>query len=184
MKKQKNIHPEVKKLYDNIRKHSDELTAERIAHCIPLSESASKQDEARWVKSVTTALEEEFDEKTIIQIRKACYCTQASKLEETKIWIGEIYKNSKDMPDFVDKMNAKGAGWRLEGEVLYTIFTYCGCPLLEAVESLPSKTWCYCTAGYSKALFEHIFGYEINVKLVKSIKTGDDVCVMKISKKL
>lgn len=37
-----------------------------------------------------------------------------------------------------------------------------------------------CTTGYSKVLFETAFGCEVDVELLKSIKAGDDACLMKI----
>lgn len=183
MKENKKVHPEAEKLYENIKKYGGEETARRIAFSAELPLEPSAQETAEWVNSVSKLLDETFDEETIKKIRTACYCTDASKYEETKAWIGEIYRSSENMRDFVNKMNEKGAGWSLEGDTLFTIFTYCGCPMLEKVKSFKTKTWCYCTLGYSKALFESIFGYEVNAELIKSIKLGDEVCLMKISKK-
>jgi hypothetical protein len=45
---------------------------------------------------------------------------------------------------------------------------------------LDTDTWCQCTTGYSKVLFEKAFGCEIDVELLKSIKMGDDRCLQKI----
>ncbi len=52
--------------------------------------------------------------------------------------------------------------------------------MLATVDRLDTKTWCYCTMGYSKALFEKAWGCAVEVQLLKSIKAGDDVCLMKI----
>ncbi|MFZ5940087.1 MAG: DUF6144 family protein, partial [Bacteroidota bacterium] len=34
--------------------------------------------------------------------------------------------------------------------------------------------------GYSKVLFEKAFGCEVEVELLRSVKAGDDQCLMKI----
>jgi hypothetical protein len=46
------------------------------------------------------------------------------------------------------------------------------------VDKLETNTWCQCTTGYSKCLFEKAFGCEVMVELLKSIKMGDDICLM------
>jgi hypothetical protein len=52
--------------------------------------------------------------------------------------------------------------------------------MLAEVVKLDSITWCQCTTGYSKVLFEQAFGCPVDVTLLKSVKMGDDVCLMKI----
>ncbi len=43
-----------------------------------------------------------------------------------------------------------------------------------------NDTWCQCSAGYSKVLFERAFQCNVEVALLKSVKMGDDICLMKI----
>lgn len=50
----------------------------------------------------------------------------------------------------------------------------------EEVDNLETKTWCQCTTGYSKVLFEKAFKCKVDVELLKSIKTGDQICLMEI----
>ena len=52
--------------------------------------------------------------------------------------------------------------------------------MLADVDKLDTDTWCQCTTGYSKVLFEKAFGCEVVVELLKSIKMGDNICLMKI----
>jgi hypothetical protein len=52
--------------------------------------------------------------------------------------------------------------------------------MLADVDRLDTDTWFQCTTGYSKVVFEKAFGCEVDVELVKSIKMGDDICLMKI----
>lgn len=77
-----------------------------------------------------------------------------------------------------DKAKAAGISFR-DGE-LYLQFPFCPCPMLAEVDKLETNTWCQCTTGYSKVIFEKAFGCEVDVELLKSIKMGDDICLMKI----
>ncbi|HEX2919655.1 MAG TPA: DUF6144 family protein, partial [Bacteroidales bacterium] len=63
----------------------------------------------------------------------------------------------------------------------FLMFPFCPCPMLAEVEHLESKTWCQCTTGYSKVLFEKAFGCNVDVELLKSVKAGDGICLMKIA---
>jgi len=53
--------------------------------------------------------------------------------------------------------------------------------MLGEVDKLETDTWCQCTTGYSKVLFEKAFACDVDVELLKSIKMGDPVCLMKIT---
>jgi len=72
--------------------------------------------------------------------------------------------------EFGNLDKAKAAGLYSENGELYLQFSFCPCPMLEGVDILETNTWCQCTTGYSK----------VDVELLKSIKMGDDKCLMKI----
>lgn len=76
---------------------------------------------------------------------------------------------------------AKAAGLSFSNGELFLMFPFCPCPILADVEILETKTWCQCTTGYSKVLFEKAFGCNVDVELLKSVKAGDDICLMKIT---
>lgn len=44
--------------------------------------------------------------------------------------------------------------------------------------TMKCKTWCQCTTGYSKVLFEKAFDCAVEVELLKRIKMGDEICLM------
>lgn len=56
----------------------------------------------------------------------------------------------------------------------------CHCPfirnhLLQDFSDI-DPDWCYCSGGFAKATFEHIFERELNVELIESCLTGSDKC--------
>jgi len=60
---------------------------------------------------------------------------------------------------------------------------YCHCPRIrEAIRSKTriSPTYCYCGAGFYKAIWEYILQQLVKVELLESVLQGDDVCKVAI----
>jgi hypothetical protein len=61
---------------------------------------------------------------------------------------------------------------------------YCHCPrvraALEAGDRL-SSTYCYCGAGFYQGIWETITGKPVQVELLQSVMSGDDVCQVAIT---
>lgn len=175
---------EKKRLYKAIKTYCDEQTAKEIVLSAESPLQFSKEKRAQWVHGVCTLLEQNFCEDIVKKIRMSCYCDENGRLDQTKKWLKEIYTQcDENIEAFVEKMNQNGAGWYIKDNALFTKMFICECPMLEGVEKLPTKTWCYCTAGNSKVIFDFVFGYEVEVELLKSIKMGDEFCLLKVSKK-
>ena len=193
-------HPEAMQLYKNILRFADGQTAHDIAHGLPLVPDASAEQRAAWVLRVIGALEARFSPDVIKKIRLGCYCNEEEVPEKCKStgylcadrelfasvrdWLKGLYESSGSMEEFVSRANTQHLGWYVENGELYTKFFECECPMLENVGQLPSFTWCYCTAGYGKRLFEAVFGYPVELEIIHSIRQGHDFCLMKVTKDL
>lgn len=159
-------------IFEAVKSESDEKTAHEIVN-------RSHEENPTWVKNTMQRLEERFDAETIKKIRTNCQCGYA--MDEKLALVKELMATSKNLEEFGNNEKAKTAGlYYLNGE-LFLQFLFCPCPMLADVEKLESKTWCLCTTGYSKVLFEKAFGCEVDVELLKSVKMGDEICLMKIS---
>lgn len=176
-------HPEAIKLFENIEKHSSSETAEKIAFGVNLPVSPSKEECKTWVMHIVSELENTFDEYTIKKIRMGCYCEEDGKLEENKKWLKNIYSASRDINEFVNKVNERVGGWQLEDGMLYTKYFHCGCPMIEDIDNFDTNTWCNCTAGFAKEIFDHVLGYEVEIDVFETMKSGSDYCLIRVSKK-
>ncbi|MBW9147337.1 hypothetical protein K2F40_15805 [Clostridium sp. CM028] len=141
-------------------------------------ELSSSEDNATWVKSTMNRLESNFDRSTVKQIRMNCQCGYG--MDEKLALVQELVASSSNLEEFANQDKAKAAGLSYTNGELYLQFPFCPCPMLADVNKLNTDTWCQCTVGYSKVLFEKAFGCEVVVELLKSIKMGDDICLMKI----
>lgn len=57
---------------------------------------------------------------------------------------------------------------------------YCMCPLVEKDSVKLSPTFCKCSTGYVKEMFERSTGRTANVELLDSLKMGGKDCIFKI----
>jgi hypothetical protein len=163
-------------IFNAVKVASDDKTA----GCIVYGESGQSASEknSTWVQSTIKRLESQFDQSTVKQIRMNCQCGYG--MDEKLALVKELVDSSSNLDEFANQDKAKAAGLFCEDGELYLQFPFCPCPMLADVDSLDTDTWCQCTTGYSKVLFEKAFGCEVYVELLKSIKIGDDICLMKI----
>jgi hypothetical protein len=163
-------------IFGAVKAVSDDETAASIVYGEDGLSSA--EDNAAWVKSTMSRLESHFDEPAVKQIRMNCQCGYG--MDEKLALLKELVGSSSSLEEFASLDKAKAAGLSFAGGDLYLQFPFCPCPMLAEVDRLDTDTWCQCTTGYSKVLFEKAFGCEVAVELLKSVKMGDDICLMKI----
>jgi len=154
---------------------SDETAAEIV---FGKDGESSSEENSAWVKSTMNRLENHFDRASVKQIRMACQCGYG--MDEKLSFVKELVEASSSLEEFAGKEKAKAAGLSCTDGELYLQFPFCPCPMLAEVDRLDTDTWCQCTTGYSKVLFEKAFGCEVDVELLKSVKMGDEICLMKI----
>lgn len=163
-------------IYGAVKSASNDETAKEIVY--GKDELARTEDNPTWVKSTMKRLENHFDSPTVKQIRMHCQCGHG--MDEKLKLVKELVEASSSMEELGNLDKAKAAGLYSESGELYLQFSFCPCPMLEGVDRLETNTWCQCTTGYSKILFEKAFRCKVDVELLKSIKMGDEKCLMKI----
>jgi len=159
-------------IYNAVKEASDEETAARVI------KGPEPEDNAAWVKNTMFRLEKEFDPDTLKKIRMNCQCGYG--MDERYELLKNLVESSHSLEEFCSHEKARAAGMSYSDEAIMLHFPYCPCPMLAEVDRLVTDTWCQCTTGYSKVLFEKAFGCEVDVELLKSIKMGDEICLMKI----
>lgn len=163
-------------IYGAVKSVSNDETAKEIVY--GKDELARKEDNPTWVKSTMKRLANHFDSPTVKQIRMHCQCGYG--MDEKLELVKELVESPSSMEEFGNLDKAKAAGLYCENGELYLQFYFCPCPMLADVDRLETNTWCQCTTGYSKVLFEKAFECKVEVELLKSIKMGDEKCLMKI----
>lgn len=163
-------------IYNVVKEASSDKVAEEVVY--GLENIARGEKNSDWVKSTMKRLEENFDISEIHNIRRNCQCGYS--MDEKVKLLEELITLSSNAEELCKLKKAKTAGLFYKDGKLYLQFNSCPCPILEEVDRLETKTWCQCTTGYSKVLFEKAFKCDVDVELLKSIKTGDEICLMEI----
>lgn len=163
-------------IFNAVKAASDEDTAAVVVY--GEQGASSPENDSAWVNAAMARLGNRFDPSAVRQIRMNCQCGYA--MEEKLALVKALMASASSLEDFAGQEEAKAAGLFYQNGTLYLAFPFCPCPMLAEVDRLDSLTWCQCTAGYSKVLFEMAFGCPVDVELLQSIKAGDDRCLMTI----
>lgn len=149
---------------------------------LPLTLNSTPAERAEWVEKLSSLLENSFDANTVKAVRQNCYCNENGRLEDTARELKQLYASlGKNLHRFVAALNENGAGWYIDGNQLYTKMFTCECPMLEEAALSQSLTWCHCTAGYNKKLFELVFEAPVDVEILQSIRQGFDYCLLRVT---
>lgn len=164
-------------IYEAVRAESNEEAAGAVAY--GEGGAARTESDSDWVKSAMGCLESKFDLETVKKIRMGCQCGYG--MDEKLALVRELMSGAASIEEFANSEKAKAAGLSCKDGKLFLQFDFCPCPMLAQVERLERNTWCLCTTGYSKVLFEKAFSCKADVELLKSIKMGDGACLMEIT---
>lgn len=172
---------QVKRLYVSLLNHTDEKTAYDIACRIKLPKNPSDKKKFEWAEDICSKLDNSFDNEKVKQIRMGCCCKPP--LDKIK-GLKEAYNNSKNLNDYAEKLNTMnpGASFWCDNGALFISYPVCYCSFVRKTDRLLPVSWCYCTLGHAKYVYEYVFECELVAKLIESIKTGGTRCVIKISK--
>jgi predicted hydrocarbon binding protein len=124
-------------------------------------------------------LDNNVDKETIIKILEQCgrQCQAQSFIKKAKA----IYEKSKNTDDFLDKLAQVYKHLHREGNKVYIVYPKCYCSQVNKIpKGKLSRTYCNCSRGWAKALFEGATGKPVEVNMEKSIINGDDQCRFKV----
>jgi predicted hydrocarbon binding protein len=89
-------------------------------------------------------------------------------------------KNSKDIDEFLVKLSKNWKHLKLDGDNIHVEYEKCYCPLVRDCHEKLSATFCNCSRGWVKELFESALEKPVKVRLEKSIKSGDRTCRFRV----
>ncbi len=141
----------------------------------------------RWILGLLKGLNELVSEEKRTEIMykcgQACFNTHWHQSEYEK-W-KKLYRQSENLEEFLTKLEEANPGWfKHEGKVVYATFDFldgCVCPIVKKIphDVLPG-TWCLCSAGLHRALFEETLKRPVKVILEESRRTGAKHCKFRI----
>ena len=133
----------------------------------------------RWIAWLMAAMDGYVDEETRAKILEKCgrQCQSENFIKKAR----KIYEKSENIEEFLDQFRQVYKNLHREGDKVYIIYPKCYCP---NVNKIPlgklSATYCNCSRGWAKALFEGALGRPVEVIMEKSIVKGDEQCKFRV----
>lgn len=166
----------VEKLSENLNSLVGEETRKKIMEGYDLlTKSSSPAKKAQWVKSAMEKLDQLVDKKTRTKIMENCACVSNKSIEKAK----NTYKQSENLDDFLTKLQKERiAGTKLlrEGDIIYAFYDKCYCGRVKATKEKISSTYCHCSKGYLKKIFEAVFQKSLKIDILQTILQGNQEC--------
>lgn len=133
----------------------------------------------KWIASLIDALDKNVDEKTRDKILEQCgrQCQSQNFIDKAR----NLYQKSGSVDEFLKKLGQAFKYLHKEGDNIYFIYPKCFCAQVNKIlQGELSRTYCNCSRGWIKALFEGALGKPIEVILEESIVNGDKQCKFRI----
>lgn len=132
-----------------------------------------------WLAALLAGLGAKVDEKTRAQVLESCGWACAFHLGSIET-VKAIHSKVKQIDELLHLLNQQEGfwcgKWIREGEIIYSICEKCGCPLIRSGWAELSPTFCLCSMGWVKTVFEFVLGTPVQVELEQAIGQGDPVC--------
>jgi hypothetical protein len=132
---------------------------------------------AGWtIDSIVKGLEEVEDEdRRRIMEKSGEVCAINGSLPIAR----QIAEETTDVDEIVAKANDRipwCGKWVRNGSIISATCHNCGCPLVQSDVVSLIGTFCYCSVGWVRTIFEALLRRPVTVELEKAIGLGDDVC--------
>ena len=136
-----------------------------------------KKFSQRWVKNLIASIDENLNEKTKIKLMESCgrACAREEAKQSAKACRSDVEKFLSTMKKWIGKENVKK-----DGKTVTLVYPKCFCQLVADGPSKLPNTYCYCSQGWLKEMFETVVGKPVSVKLIDSIKRGAKTCTFTI----
>jgi predicted hydrocarbon binding protein len=126
-----------------------------------------------WVTNLVDSIDAHLDQATRTALMESCgrACAQRGAVESAKQCHGDIDNLVSTLEKWIGKGNA-----HRDGSLVHLVYPKCFCHLVaEGPERLPD-TYCLCSRGWLKEVFETVLNHPVEVELLESVKRGAGGC--------
>ena len=150
---------------------------ELIQACQAFAALTTPQQKAQSIRGMMEVLDREVTEETRWAIMEECgrCCIGLSTLEKAR----RLQQEGQSLDDLLDHLNEAhiGGGHLLrEGNVIHAAYDRCYCGSVSTSRQPFSATYCHCSCGWYRQLFEMLLNKPVEVELLGSILQGDEHC--------
>lgn len=146
-----------------------------------------------WIKDLMSHMDSMINKDTKIKLMqecgRSCYIRAFGVAPEEK-------PESEQAKEYIERLKTNGYKVEKKGNKTTVIFNwgenhqkptglimkdgYCMCDIVESGPVRLSPSFCYCSTGYIKEIFERRTGKQVKVDLIDSLKMGGKDCIFKV----
>jgi hypothetical protein len=172
----------IERLWDNGNKLLKRKTNKKfLLACDSFRKLTSPQQKAAAVRGIMELLDQNVPTAKRIELMQSCgrNCLGASILNKAI----RLQKQADDIDDLLrlfNESNIGGGNLRRKGNIIYAEYFRCYCGAVSKTKTKFSPTYCQCSCGWLRQLFETVFQKPVKVELLDSIIQGGNKCRFKI----
>jgi predicted ArsR family transcriptional regulator len=132
----------------------------------------------QWLVDLLKEVEGHIDEERLANIleNRGRACISATYIEKAK----DAAKDAQDIDEFLDNLARAVPMLKREGDKVYMVYPKCYCHNLKGIKGAVPGSYCCCSVGWVKEMFEQALGRPVEVKLEASILRGDKACRLRV----
>ena len=126
-----------------------------------------------WITRFMQSLDAQIDEPRRLALMEARgrSCARGGAIKLAEASKGNV---DKLLSSLAGHLGPEGA--RREGNVVTIAYPTCFCPLVSEVKEELSPTYCQCSVGWLKEMFETVSGKPVKVEALETVKRGGRTC--------
>ena len=133
----------------------------------------------RWIMTLVENLDLSVGEDTRAAVLGACgaRCLPKTLKEKAR----KLHQNALSEEDFLAELATLWPAVRREGKALAVVYPRCYCSLIKGLSDGLSRSFCLCSVGYVRELFEYATERPVAVSLITSIVGGGSECRFQVA---
>ncbi len=130
-----------------------------------------------WVETLIKDMSQRMDPQQVIDLLVDCGrgCGQRNAAGRAKLVKAQI----QDIDELIETINSSvlGGGCIHRVDDHFTVsFEQCYCPLVQAASGQLPESFCNCSRGWAKELFEVILDRPVEVEIIQTVRRGASSC--------
>jgi predicted hydrocarbon binding protein len=138
-------------------------------------QSVSKKEKFTqdWIRTLMNNMDTQLDEGARVKLMELSgrACARQGAVNAVKACKGDLEKFLVTMRKWVGADNV-----RRDGSKVFLTYSKCLCPQVQSGSEKLSDTYCNCSRGWVKEMYETVLGTPVDVQLTESIKRGGEAC--------
>jgi predicted hydrocarbon binding protein len=132
-----------------------------------------KEFTERWVTNLVEAMEAHLDEAARTALMESCgrACARGGAIASAEKCTGDVDRLVSTLEKSIGKGNAER-----DGNAVHVVYPKCLCHLVAKGPAQLPETYCLCSRGWLKEMFETVVGSPVEVDLLESVKRGAERC--------